>query len=249
MKKLLVVFWLITACFLIIGRVYAWEVPGYVRADAGVRMWFSVLEGDLIQSDRTKIGIAENMGLKKDKLAWEFFADLRVHNAHVFRLNAEPGTVYDQSVNGSYEKIRDWRLGYDLDFYMTPQFLFGANIDLVLAGYDTRVSNAVVGAQLYNYNEYTSLTFPTIGLHGAFYPIFENISLRPKLGGRVNWWNYNSLETWRWEVLSGVDIPVNMFWTWSISGGYRADHIKFKSNTDTQDINRTGFFLETSVLF
>ncbi len=231
------------------GNVYAWEVPNFVRADAGVRMWFTVLEGDLIQSDRTKIGIAENMGLKRDKLAWEFFAALRLYNAHVFRLEAEPGTVYDQSANGSSVKIRDWRLGYDLDFYMTPQFLFGANMDLVLAGYNNQVSGVVVGDRTYNYSENVSLTFPTIGCHGTFYPIFQNIALRPKLGGRVDWWNYNSLETWRWEVMSGVDIPVNMFWTWTISGGYRSDHIKFKGDVNTQDINRTGFFLETSVLF
>ena len=78
MKKILFMCWLIVACFLIIVNAYAWEVPNCVRADAGVRMWFTVLEGDLIQSDRTKIGIAENMGLKRDKLAWEFFANVRL---------------------------------------------------------------------------------------------------------------------------------------------------------------------------
>jgi hypothetical protein len=53
--------------------------------------------------------------------------------------------------------------------------------------------------------------------HGSFYPIIESISLRPNVTGRVNWWNYNNLEAWDWEVSSAVDIPINSLWTWTIN--------------------------------
>lgn len=228
---------------------YAWEVPNYLRANGGVRMWFTKIDGDLIQRDRTKIGLGENMGLQKDQLVWEFFASTRFDNIHVLRLRAEPSTTYDQSANDSYLKIKDWRLGYDFDFYMAPQILFGINLDLVFVGYDTEVNNVTVAASTYNYRLDSNKFFPTLGVHGTFYPIVEGIALRPNIAGRVNWWNYHNFETWNWEALTGVDIPVNPYWTWNISGGYRYDHIKFKREIDTLDVNRSGFFLETSLLF
>ena len=249
MKKLILVANITILWFLMAVTVYAWEVPSYLRANGGVRMWFTNIEGDLIQLDRTKIGLGENMGLKKEKLVWEFFASMRFDNAHVFRLRAEPSTVYDQSSNDSYLQIKDWRLGYDLDFYMTPQMLFGANVDLVFAGYDTKISNVMVGGSVYNYRTEANKVFPTLGVHGTFYPVVQGIALRPNIAGRVNWWNNSDFETWEWEALSGVDIPINSYWTWNVSTGYRYDHIKFKREIDTLDINRGGFFLEASLLF
>jgi hypothetical protein len=249
MKKIILTISVFILSALIIETGYAWEVPNCIRANAGVRMWFSNIEGDLIQLDRTKIGLSENMGLTKEKLVWEYFASMRFDTVHVFRLRAEPSTVYGQSSTDSYLQIKDWRLGYDLDFYMTPQFLFGANINLVLAGYDTKVNQVVVGATTYNYRSEANKVFPTLGVHGTFYPIVEGIALRPNLSGRVNWWNHSDFETWEWEALTGVDIPINIYWTWNVSGGYRYDHIKFKREIDTVDANRSGFFIETSLLF
>ncbi len=249
MKKIILITKIAIICLLITGQGHAWEVPNNIRANAGTRMWFTNIEGDLIQRDRTKIGLGENMGLRKEKLVWEFFASMRFDNVHVFRLRTEPQTVYDQSSNDSYLQIKNWRLGYDLDFYMTPQFLFGANINLVLAGYDAKVSNVMVGGSSYNYRLEANKVFPTLGVHGTFYPIVEGVALRPNIAGRVNWWNNGDFETWEWEALSGVDIPINSYWTWNVSGGYRYDHIKFKREIDTVDINRGGFFLETSLLF
>lgn len=249
MKKIVLVINVMVLCALMIGNGLAWEVPNYLRASAGTRMWFSYIEGDLIQRDRTKVGLGENMGLRKEKLVWEFFASSRFDNIHVLRLRAEPQTTYDQSSNDSFQQIKDWRLGYDLDFFMTPQVLFGANVDLVIAGYDSKVSNVVVGGSTYNYRLEANKVFPTLGLHGTFYPIVEGVALRPNIGARVNWWNYSDFETWDWEALTGVDIPLNIYWVWNVSGGYRYEHIKFKRDIDAVDINRGGFFLETSLLF
>jgi hypothetical protein len=249
MKKIILNISIMILSALMVQTALAWEVPSCIRANGGFRMWFSNIEGDLIQLDRTKIGLGENMGLTKEKLVWEYFASMRFDNVHVFRLRAEPSTVYDQSSNDSYLQLKDWRLGYDLDFFMTPQVLLGANINLVFSGYDTKVSEVVVGATTYNYRSEANKVFPTLGVHGTFYPIVEGIALRPNISGRVNWWNYRDFETWEWEALTGVDIPVNMYWTWNVSGGYRYDHIKFKREIDTLDANRSGFFLETSLLF
>ncbi|MGC8659722.1 MAG: hypothetical protein ACP5U1_11665 [Desulfomonilaceae bacterium] len=249
MRKLVILIAIVVLCSFVMPYAYAWEVPNYIRANGGIRMWFTNIEGDLIQADRTKIGIGENMGLKKEKLAWEFFASTRLDNVHVFWLRAEPSTVYDQSSNDSFLQVKDWRLGYDFDFFMTPQVLFGANAELVFAGYDTKVSSVIVGNSTYNYRTEANKVFPTIGIHGTYYPIVQGIALRPNITGRVNWWNYNNFETWDWETLAGVDIPINQYWTWNVSGGYRYAHIKFNRDIDTLDINRNGFFLETSLLF
>lgn len=249
MKKLLVISWLTILCFLLLGNVHAWEVPSYVRIISGSRMWFSQLEGDLIETDRTKLGLTENLGIKKDKLVWEFFTNFRLDNIHVFRFRFEPLTNYDESRNESSLKIVDFRAGYDLDFYMTPQVLFGANVDLDTIKVDTKVRNVTVGGTFFNYSDDSTRAVPSLGIHGTFYPIMDGISLRPNISGRVNWWNYQDRETWDWEAAAAVDIPINRLWTWSINGGYRFAHVKFKRDRDTLDMNRMGFFLETSLLF
>ena len=249
MKKLVIIGWLTALCYLLIGNVHAWEVPPYLRITTGSRMWFTLLEGDLIQKDRTKLGLGENLGLQKDKLVWEFFTNTRFNNIHVFRIKWEPTTTYDQSRNDSYQKIWNLDLGYDLDFFMSPQVLFGANADMVILGLDTRPKDVVVGAAMYNYKDEGSRVFPTIGLHGTFYPVLEAVALRPNIFSRVNWWNYDNLECWDWEVATAVDIPVNRLWTWTINGGYRFWHTKIKRERDTVDKNRMGFFVETSILF
>lgn len=249
MKKLVVTAWLTAMCFLLLGNVHAWEVPPYLRVTAGTRMWFTVLEGDLIQKDRTKLGLAENLGIQKDRLVWEFFANTRFNNIHVFRVKVEPTTTYDQSRNDSYQKIWNVIFGYDLDFFMSPQILFGANVEMVMLGLETRVKDAVVASSAFNYREEGTRIFPTLGLHGTYYPVLESVALRPNISSRVNWWNYDSLENWDWEVACGVDIPINRLWTWSINGGYRFWHTKIKRERDTIDMNRMGFFVETSVLF
>jgi hypothetical protein len=211
-------------------------------------MWFSQVEGDLLQSDRTKLGITENLGTNKDKLAWEYFANFRVDNIHLFRFRAEPSTLYE-SRNDSSLQVGDYRVGYDLDFYMTPQILFGANVDLDIFKINTRVRDVTAARAVFNYADDSSRLFPLLGLHGTFYPIVESISLRPNISARVNWWNYQSLETWDWEVAAGVDIPINRLWTWCVSSGYRFWHVRFKRDRDTLDMNRMGFFVETSILF
>lgn len=249
MKKLVITAWLTALCFLLLGNVHAWEVPPYLRITAGARMWFTVLEGDLIQRDRTKLGLGENLGLQKDRLVWEFFASSRVNNIHVFRIKAEPTTTYDQSRNDSYQKIGLLDFGYDLDFFMAPQMLFGANVDMGILSLDTRAKDVVVGSALFNYKEEGNRVFPAIGLHGTFYPVLESVALRPNVTGRFNWWNYDNFEYWDWELATAVDIPVNRLWTWTINGGYRFWHSKIKRERDTADLNRMGFFVETSILF
>jgi hypothetical protein len=248
MKKFFVIAWLTVLCFLLLGNVHAWEVPAYLRLNAGSRMWFSDLQGDLIQNDRTKVDLTDNVGVESNKLVWEFFANFRLDNIHVFRFRTEPSSIYSAR-NDSFQKIRYFQMGYDIDFYMTPQILFGANTDLEILNTETKVKEVTVANSFFNYYESQTRTIPTLGIHGSFYPIIEGISLRPNVSSRVNWWNYDNLETWDWEVSSAVDIPVNSLWTWTINSGYRFWHVKSKRNRDTIDINRGGFFIETSVLF
>lgn len=249
MKRIIVTTWLTALCFLLLSNAYAWDVPAYLRVNGGSRMWFSVLEGDLIQNDRAKLDLAESLGIKKDKIVWEFFSSFRFDNIHVLRARFVPFTEYDRSQTGSSQKIMDARLGYDLDFYMTPQLLFGANVDLDFVSAETRVRNVTVAGITFNYDARESRVLPTLGLHGTFYPIIDGIALRPNLAGRINWWNYESLGTWDWEVSAAVDVPVNRLWTWTVNGGYRFWHLKLKRDRDTLDANRSGFFVETSVLF
>jgi hypothetical protein len=248
MKKILVTAWLTVLCFLLLGNVHAWEVPAYLRLNAGSRMWFSVLQGDLIQRDRTKVDLINNIGIDSSLLVWELFASCRLDNIHVLRFRGELPSFYG-SRNDSFLKIGYFQAGYDLDFCMTPQVLFGANIDLLVLNTETKVKGVTVANSFFDYYENQTRTMPTLGLHGSFYPIVEGISLRPNVSARVNWWNYNDLETWDWEVGSAVDIPINSLWTWTINTGYRFWHLKSKRNPDTIDINRAGFFIETSVLF
>jgi len=235
--------------YLLLGNVHAWDVPSYVRVNGGARMWFTVLQGDLLQNDRTKLDLTQHLGIKEDQLVWEFFSTVRVENIHVFRARLEAGTDYNQSSGGSFQKIRDLRLGYDLDFFMTPQILFGANVDLGVVSLETKVGHVTVAKSTYNYQKGETRVVPTLGIHGTFYPIVEGVALRPNVSARVNWWNYESIETWDWEVASGVDIPVNKLWTWSVNGGYKFWHVKFKRDVDKIDMNRQGFFLESAVLF
>jgi hypothetical protein len=249
MKRFVVTTWLTALCFLLLSNVHAWEVPTYMRVDGGARMWFTVLDGDLIQNDRTKLDLVDNLGIKRDHLVWEFYSSFRFSNIHVLRLRYEPYADYDRAQSGSYQKVRDIRGGYDLDFYMTPQLLFGANADVGVFSVDSCVKNVTVGNALFDYRVSQNQFVPTVGLHGTFYPILEGIALRPNLFGRVNWWNLNTLETWDYELGAAVDVPLNHLWTWSVHGGYRFWHIKFKRNRDTLDMNRSGFFVETSLLF
>jgi hypothetical protein len=212
-------------------------------------MWFTTIQGDLIQKDRTKIGLTENLGLKSDLLVWQYLASARIENIHVLRLKYEPYSVYDQARNDSYHSITDLWLGYDLDFYMTPQLLFGANVDLDIFNVETRAKSIPVALNVYNYREKETRLIPALGLHGVFYPILSGIALRPNVSGRFGWWNYSQLEAWNWEVAAGVDVPINQLWTWSVNGGYRSEHLKFDRERDTLDTNRNGFFVESSLLF
>ena len=249
MKRLFVTTWFTLLCFLALSNVHAWDVPPYLRVNGGARMWFTVLEGDLIQDDRTKLDLIENLGIKSDQMVWEFFSTVRLDNIHVLRFRCEPMTDYDTSASGSFQRIRDFRFGYDMDFYMTPQFLLGANVDLGGLSLDTWVREVVVGNAMFNYREGMTRFVPTVGLHGTFYPILDGIALRPNISGRVNWWNYQTLQTWDWEFGAAVDVPINTLWTWSVYGGYRYWHIDLQRTTDRVDMNRSGFFVETSLLF
>ena len=249
MKNIIITTWLTILCFLLLSNVHAWEMPGYLRVDGGSRMWFTTLQGDLIQSDRTKLDLVGNLGLKGDDLVWSYSICARIKNIHVLRLRAEPYDIYDQPGGGSSLRVRDLRIGYDLDFYMSPQVLFGANIDLDVLNVDTRVANVTVANSSFSYNNNDTRAVPTLGFHTTFYPIMTGISLRPTASARVNWWNYRNLETWDWEAGGGVDIPVTNLWTWSVNAGYRFWHTKFKRDIDTLDMNRSGFFLESSILF
>jgi hypothetical protein len=249
MKYFIATIYLTILCFLLLSNVHAWEMPSCLRVSGGSGMWFTTLQGDLIQSDRTKLDLTENLGLKRDDLVWTFFAEARIKNIHVLRVRAEPYSAYEQSGGDSSLRVKDARIGYDLDFYMSPQLLFGANVDLDILNVDTRVRNVVVANSTFNYNDSSTRAIPTLGFHAIFYPIMNGISLRPTATARVNWWSYGTLESWDWKAGGGVDIPVTNLWTWSVNAGYRFWHLKFKRDTDTLDMNRSGFFLESSLLF
>lgn len=249
MKRFFVTTWLTLLCFLALSNVHAWNVPPYLRVNGGARMWFTILEGDLIQNDRTKLDLIENLGIKEDRIVWEFFSTFRFDNIHVLRFRCEPSTDYDKSASGSFLKIQDFRFGYDMDFYMTPQMLVGANVDLGSLTVDTWVRDVVVGNAMFNYRREENRFLPGLGLHGTFYPILDGIALRPNISGRFNWWNYQTLETWDWEVGAAVDVPINRLWTWTVFGGYRYWHINLKRDLDRLNMNRSGFFVETSLLF
>ena len=92
-KRLLVLSWLTLLWFMLLGNVHAWEVPAYLRLQGGVRLWFSVIDGDFIQGDRTKIGFVDNLGIRQDQPVWEYFANVRVQNIHQVRLRIEPDVV------------------------------------------------------------------------------------------------------------------------------------------------------------
>jgi len=249
LKRLLILVWLTTLCFLALSGAHAWEVPPYLRVVAGTRAWFTTIEGDLIQPDRARLGIAYNLGIKNEELAWEFFTTLRLKNIHLFRLRLEPSTLYNYSSNQSYHLVRNLRLGYDLDFYMTPQFLFGANVDLDVHHLNTSVNNVFVGGTIYTYGQTRTLAIPSLGLHGTFYPIVQGISLRPNVSARVSWWDYDELDSREGELATAVDIPINRLWTWTVAGGYRIWNTRVKRDRDTVDTTRKGFFVETSLLF
>ena len=249
LKRLLVLVWLTTLCFLMLSGAHAWEVPGYLRVTGGARAWFTSIEGDLLQGDRSRLGITYNLGIRNEELAWEFFTSLRFRNIHLFRLRVEPSTLYNYSSNQSYHLVRNLRLGYDLDFYMTPQFLVGANVDLDVYHLNTKVNNVFVGGMIYTYNEQGTWAIPSLGLHGTFYPIVGGIALRPNVSARVNWWQYEGLQSIDGELAGGVDIPINRLWTWTVAGGYRIWNTKIKRDRDTVDTTRKGFFVETSLLF
>ncbi len=248
-KKLLVIAWLTVLWFSLLGNVHAWDVPGYLRVDSGTRLWFSVIEGDLIQPDRTKIGFVNNMGLQQDQVSWEFFTGLRVENIHVFRVRVEPETTYGPSRNDSFQRVRNVRVGYDLDFYMTPQLLFGAHGDLDVLTLHTEVNDVTVGGNTYDYGDRATRVLPSLGVHGSFFPIISGVALRPNISTRVNWWDYETVEMWDWNVTAAVHIPVNALWTWTVSGGYRIWSLDIERDSDRLDMTRRGFFLEAGLLF
>ncbi len=240
--------WLAAVCSFTLPYAAAFEVPTYLRLTSGSRIWFTVIEGDLIQHDRTKLGIGDNLGVKRDKLVSEYFSTFRLSNIHLIRLRLEPSSSYEAS-NDSRVKLRNLRVGYDLDFFMTSQALVGVNWDMDFNNLDTRVVDVHVGSSVFNYAQEQTRAIPSVGLHGTFYPILQSIALRPNLSSRVNWWDHNGLSTWDWELSAGVDIPVNELWTWSVTGGYRTWNVKINRDPDTVDMLRRGFFIETSVLF
>lgn len=248
-KKALIIAWLTAIWFALLVNVHAWEIPPQLRLNGGARLWFSLIDGDLTQSDRTKLDILDNLGIEDDNLAWEFFLGARFRNIHVLRLRGMPTVAYDQSRNDSYVKMSYLKAGYDLDFFMTPQALFGGNFDLSVVNVSTKVNNVVVGNLLFNYEDNATRVFPGLGVHGTFYPIMEGIALRPLLSARVNWWDYESLSTYDWEVSAAVDVPISQICTWTINGGYRIWNLKQKRTYDTTDTTLRGFFLETSLLF
>jgi hypothetical protein len=207
------------------------------------------MDGDLIQKDKTKLGFAENLGLKKDKLAWEFFGSVRKDNIHVLRVRAETSTLYGESKNDSFQKTWNIDVSYDLDFYMSPQVILGSNSGLRLVCVDSKVNNVVVGGKTYNYEERGSGVVPVAGVHGSFYPILTSLALRPSISARVNCWNYKGVETLDAEVGAATDIPINDNWTWSVGGGYRFWHVVLEREKDRVEMNRKGFFIETSLLF
>ncbi len=137
MKNTIITIWLTILCFLLLSNVHAWEMPACVRVDGGSRMWFTTLQGDLLQRDRTKLDLIENLGLKINDLVWSYAIGARIKNIQVLRLRLEPYDIYEQPGGGSSLRVTDLRTGYDLDFYMSPQVLFGANIDLDVLNVET----------------------------------------------------------------------------------------------------------------
>ncbi|MEW6349290.1 MAG: hypothetical protein AB1646_09520 [Thermodesulfobacteriota bacterium] len=236
-------------CLMPQGDASAGSFPPYVRLNGGARVWFSRIEGDLIQPNNTKLGLTENLAINPERVAWDYFGSLRLDNVHVLRVNAEIGTAYDQSRNDSYFKTWNAQVTYDLDFYMTPQFLLGSQTNIGVVGLETLVNNVKVGDATFNYHEKISKVVPSLGFHGIFYPILSGISVRPNFSGRLNWWNYESLELYDWEVAGAFDVPLNRKLTWSMGGGYRFSRLGMKRNNDRVEFNRRGFFLETSLLF
>ena len=248
-KKIAVISWLTALCFMLLSNVHAWDVPQYMRLSVGSRLWFSLIEGDLIQRDRTKLDVVQNLGLKQDQLAWEHSAVARMANIHVLRVTGSPRVTYNQSINDSSVQIWSILTGYDFDFFMTPQALIGANIDLEVLNVDTCVNNVTVAGVNFSYEDTETHVIPSVGLHGTFYPVLDEIALRPNLSGRVNWWSYRGVSKWDFELTGAVDLPVNRLWTWSISGGYRIRNDRLQRSDDTIDLTRQGFFLETSILY
>ncbi len=249
MKRLLIISWLTALCFLLLGNVHAWDLPAYVRVNSGARMWFSSIDGDLIQRDRTKLGFRDNMGLDVDTLSWEIYGSGRYDNVHVVNMSAETSTLYDGSANGSSQKTWNVKLGYDLDFVMTPQLLFGSNSRVSVVNLSSEVRGVTVGAATYDYDAAATRIVPSMGMHGTYFPIIPGISLRPSVSGRTNVWNYDGIEALEWQVTAGLDVPITTLWTWSINGGYQFSHMKINREQDMVDVNRKGFFLETSLLF
>jgi hypothetical protein len=249
LQRILFILWLTALSFLLLGNVHAWEIPAYLRLNSSARLWFSLIEGDLIQNDRTKLGIVDNLSLKQDSPAWEYQASFRVGNIHQLRFRAEPSTSYDHSATWSSIKAGSFRVGYDLDFYMTPNALVGGNADLDFNSVNTTVSSVRVANAVYNYTDDEIRLIPTIGLHAVVFPALQGIALRPNISTRVGWWDFQTRTALDWESAVSVDIPVNELWTWSISGGYRIRNTRFTRQHDTVDMTRRGFFVETSVLF
>jgi hypothetical protein len=249
MKKLLLVAWLTFLWYLLLGNVHAWEIPSYLRLDGGARIWFSSIEGDLIQPDRTRVDITDNLGLKQESVVWEYFGSARLYNIHVFRIRLEPWTLYDQAANNSWLRLMDLRIGYDLDFYMSPRTLIGFNVDADVTNVQSTVDNVRVGNTVYTYGESTTRLIPSVGLHGIFYPMLQGVAIRPNVYTRLNWWDYESLASWDLVVGSAVDIPVNELWTWTVKAGYRFWNLKMNRGLDTVDLTRKGFFIESSVMF
>jgi hypothetical protein len=248
-KKPLIVAWLTFLWYLLLGNVHAWEIPPYLRLDGGARIWFSVVEGDLIQPDRTNLDITDNLGLKQESVVWEYFGSARFQNIHVFRIRVEPFTLYDQAAADSWLELRNLQLGYDLDFYMSPRTLIGFNVDVDFTNVRSEVDNVKVANTVYSYGAGETRVIPSLGLHGIFYPMLEGVAIRPNIYTRLNWWDYESLESWDWTVGSAVDIPVNELWTWTVKAGYRIWNLKMNRGIDAVDLTRKGFFIESSVMF
>jgi hypothetical protein len=248
-KKSVLVVWFTLVWFMLLANVHAWEVPSYVRLSGGTRAWFNLLEGDLIQPDRTKLGFTDNLGLKQDALSWEHFVNLRLANIHLVRFRVEPSTSWGRSSNESYLKVVNGRVGYDLDFFMTPNALIGAHADVDVLNLESTVDRIRVANSLFEYSFTQTRAIPSVGLHGAYYPTVSGISVRPNFSARINLWDYESVQSRDLELSGAVDIALNQLWTWSIMGGYRIWNIKLQRDVDRADITRKGFFVETSLLF
>ncbi len=246
-RAILLIILFIQTSFPILGQ--AWQVPSYLRLDAGVRLWFSELSGDLIQDDKTKIGIDTNLGLKPDQLTWEIFGSGRFDNIHVVRINWDTETLYENPHTGSSHKVWNIDLAYDLDFYMTPRILFGTHSNVSVLNLKTLVSDVEIGEIDYNYSSSGYHTIPGIGLHAAYYPIMGGVAIRPTIMGRASWWNQGATQNLKWEVSTGMDVPLTSLWTWSLCGGYQFSHTKLKRDADSVELNRKGFFIQGSLLF